>query len=137
MTLDPAQLNNRQLIASQYSPQQLVGMTADQRDAIAQDHPANIAAGPSIPLPGGGSIEIPTPSVPDPVGAATGVVADRITGAVLGPVAEVVFGMVISSAGVALIVWALIALGKRTGVNDTVKAGAKTAGNVATVAAVV
>lgn len=145
--MDPAQLNNRQLIAAQYTPQQMIGMDAAEREAIAGDHPANLTATPSsvaIPLPGGGSVPIPLPELPglpdlpgvveaaaDPVGTVT----DKITSAVLGPVAEVVFGMVISSAGVALIVWALVALGRRTGATEAVKSGAETAAKVAVVAA--
>jgi len=137
---NPRALTDAQLAAGRFTPQQLVGLGAQHREAVVADHPANLFRGtggqievPILPIPGGPTIGVPVPDVPNVAGdvasAVSSSVADAIKGAVavvLGPVAEIGLTLVVAAAGLALVVWAVVSLAKNS----------KTAQNVASVAAV-
>lgn len=146
--MDPRTMTGDQLQASRFTPMMLVGMNGAQRERLAPHYPANLLA-TGGPDPVATAVEVTkavaaaTPAAAiagavtgaDPggvVSAAGGVVStvsslgSNIAGSVLGPIAEVAFGVVIAAAGVALVVWALVALGKQSStVTSVVKVGAK------------
>lgn len=138
--MDPRTMTDAQLAASRVTPMMLVGMNGAERERLAPHWPANVLA-TGGPDPASAAVEVvkavasaspaaavasAVPGVETAVNAVGSVVGDKIGGLVLGPIAEVAFGVVIAAAGVGLVVWALIALGKQSStVTSVVKVGAK------------
>lgn len=139
MHRDPRALSDLELSAARYTPMGLLALDPGQRDRLARVYPGNLlypTGGPAVAsavvndvvLPGGVTVPLPGPDVN--LDAAAGVaqgVADKITGAVLGPISEAIFGAILAGAGGLLVVLALKHMADKSGHTDAAKDSAKQA----------